>query len=108
MPLVIRGMPDGGSRPLLRWDDLRQIGAGARAVARARGRVVGPQRLHGERLAVVALDIAHRARDRRHGGLARSPEALADPRALVAVLVGVERVVPGSEGLAVDDVLGAR
>src|SRR6185312_15222246 len=85
----------------------------SRAVAGAGGRFVAPQRLHGERRAGVALDVAHRPRDRQNLRAAgdRAGQRLADPRALVAVLVGVERVVPAAQLLlafaAADDVLGA-
>src|SRR5205085_8813769 len=90
----------------------RQVGARAGAVARAGGGVVAPQRLDRELRAVVAGDVAHRAGDRldvRLTGQTRD-QRLADPRALVAVLVGVDRVVPAAEvgRAAADDVLCAR
>src|SRR5207248_8715087 len=82
------------------------------AVARAAGGVVAPQRLDRELRAVIAGDVAHRAGDRldvRLTGQTRD-QRLADPRALVAVLVGVDRVVPAAEvgRAAADDVLCAR
>src|SRR5436190_1656599 len=59
----------------------------ARAPAQACRGGITPQRLHGERPAAVALDVAERARD-REGSL---PGGWVEPhpRALVAVLVGV-------------------
>ena len=81
----------------------------ARAVADSLVGRVAPQRLDGEPVAGIAGDVADRARDRlrRSGG---GEQVLADPRALVAVLVGVEGVVPAAEvrWARADDILGPR
>src|SRR5579884_3341792 len=77
----------------------RRVGPRAGAVARAGVGLVAPQRLHGEGRALVALDVAHGPRYRGDRGLlgqAGDDQRLAHPRALVAVLVGVERVIPAA------------
>src|ERR1700676_958610 len=93
---------------------LWNVGGRAGAEAGPGDGFVAPQRLDGECGSVVALDVAHRAGNRRHGRLSRqtADERLADPGALVAVLVGVDGVVPTAEvrGVepATEDVLGSR
>src|SRR5579875_2623794 len=97
-PAAAGGAPfaSSGRGDLLRWQRLRQIGPGAGAVAEALCCLVAPQRLDRECLTSVAFYVAHRAWYRQHG-LLRGQRILADPRALVADLVGVDRVVPAAE-----------
>src|SRR5437868_13623771 len=75
-----------------------EVVARAGAVAGAFERVVRPQALDGVLLAVVARDVVQPAGDGRG---ARDPLRVADPGALVAVLVGGV-VVPAPEDPAVD------
>src|SRR5919108_490965 len=77
---------------------------GAGAVAGPGRRVVAPQGLDRVLLAVVPGDVVEPA---GNGRGRRQPEGVADPRALVTVLVAAV-VVPAAQGLAVDDVLGSR
>src|SRR5262249_10470706 len=89
---------------------LAPLAARAGAISEPVGGLVAPQRLHGEGRAAVALDVAQRARDRGH--VAGAGQRFAHPCALVAILVGVQGVVPGAKVLGVQtaavDVLGAR
>src|ERR1700761_33615 len=88
-----------------------RVGPAAGAVPGPAGRVVAPQGLHREAPALVAGDVPERARDRRRGSLG-GEQVLAHPGALVAVLVGVDGVVPTTDllsaGAAADHVLGTR
>src|SRR6202035_5810677 len=87
----------------------REVRAGySRAPAGPLRGGVAPQGLHRVGAEVLALDVAHRSWDRnlvrRAGGAERGRKA--NVSALVAVLVGVERVVPAAvvARAAADDV----
>src|ERR1017187_566260 len=82
---------------LLRGCGLRQVVTCPGTVSSTLSRLVAPERLDSECAAAVALDVVQGPRDRRHGRLAGSAETLAHPRALVTVLVGIDRVVPAAE-----------
>src|ERR1043166_6671977 len=75
----------------------REVVVRTGAPAGASGRLVTPEALHRVLLAVVAGDVVEPARDGRRG---RDALGVADPRALVAVLVGGV-VVPPAQVLAV-------